>query len=353
MGGVGAPPTSPAPSRGSGPERLSVRGKKRRLGRAAAGPVVVAALAVAGIVATMAIMSSGAAPYAGGPPANGYFQLEGVGSWPTLPDDQTCAGRVHRSLWEPRPQNDVPNHQMPSADAVHVAFATRPRDPGAFDPRWNTWLLPRVDGQYTGTTDEIFQWAACKWGLSDNLLRAIAVRESTWYQYLYYRNGECYEHYGCGDLLPTPSPASAIFCQMEAGFGYDYQRQFGADLCPKTFSIVGVMSWQDPRWGRWPQNQNGTFPYARDSTAFALDYLGAELRGCYEGWETFLGAHGAGYRAGDIWGCVGAWYAGDWGSPAAGGYVARVRDEFVNHTWLKRSFLTGQFSCGAVLGCPI
>ena len=41
-----------------------------------------------------------------------------------------------------------------------------------YDLRWDSWLLPRVDGQFEGTTDEIFQWAACKWGLPDDLLRA-------------------------------------------------------------------------------------------------------------------------------------------------------------------------------------
>jgi hypothetical protein len=37
-----------------------------------------------------------------------------------------------------------------------------------------------------------------------------------------------------------------------------------------------------------PDNQNGTFPFNRDSTAFALDYLGSLIRGCCEGWVTWL-----------------------------------------------------------------
>ena len=51
------------------------------------------------------------------------------------------------------------------------------------------------------------------------------------------------------------------------------------------------MSWQDPSWGRMQDNQNGTFPFNRDSTAFALDYIGGFLRGCYEGWVTWLRPH--------------------------------------------------------------
>lgn len=32
-----------------------------------------------------------------------------------------------------------------------------------------------VDGNYRGTTDEIIQWAAAKWGLNTNLMRAVAT----------------------------------------------------------------------------------------------------------------------------------------------------------------------------------
>ena len=51
------------------------------------------------------------------------------------------------------------------------------------------------------------------------------------------------------------------------------------------------MSWQDPRWGRLRGNQNGTFPFNQQSTAFAADYLASQLRGCYEGWEWWLAQH--------------------------------------------------------------
>jgi hypothetical protein len=82
------------------------------------------------------------------------------------------------------------NHLTPDPAAVHAALAACPRAAGgAYDPRWDGWLLARVDGQFTGTTNEVFQWAACKWGLPDDLLGAVAVQESTWYQYLTYPSG--------------------------------------------------------------------------------------------------------------------------------------------------------------------
>ena len=48
----------------------------------------------------------------------------------------------------------------------------------AHDPRWNRYIIGRISGRFSGTTDEIFQWAAVKWGLPDNLFRAIAYMNS-------------------------------------------------------------------------------------------------------------------------------------------------------------------------------
>jgi hypothetical protein len=288
------------------------------------------------------------------PPRGGYFSLQPVGSWASLGGDATCAAQVHRSTWEPRPDNTKRNHVMPDAAAVRRSFAARPvATAGTYDSRWGSWLLRRVDGQFTGTTDEIFQWAACKWGLPDDTLRAVAVRESTWYQYETYPTGRPVIDWGSGDMMPADTTGADVYCAEIARFGHDYRRDFDARTCPRTFSIVGVMSWQDPSWDALPGNQNGTFPFNRDSTGFAVDYLGSQLRGCYEGWEVWLRTTGTGmYAAGDIWGCVGAWYAGDWHSSSANGYISRVRTELANFTWLDADWPTIKPSCDPVYGCP-
>jgi hypothetical protein len=288
------------------------------------------------------------APTKSPPPAAGFFTLRPVGAWSGLPSGLTCATTlVHRSSWEPRPDNFKRNHIVPDPKAVHAAFAARPLGRhGNYDRRWDSWLLPRVDGQFTGTTDAIFQWAACKWGLPDNVLRAIAVRESTWYQYETYRSGRCVNTWGCGDFHPGATSASVVYCKELARYGYDYQRDFGTGLCPKTFSIVGIMSWEAPSWGVMPGNQNGTFPFNRDSTAFAVDYIAAELRGCYEGWEYWLTK-----SKGDMWGCVGAWYSGDWHDAAANGYISRVQKELSNRTWLTRDWPKIRPPCSSTYGC--
>jgi hypothetical protein len=286
----------------------------------------------------------------GSPPrASGYFKTLPPGSWRDLPGDAACSRRVHRSTWEPRPDNWVPNHTMPVQRTVHESLASRP---DASDPRWDSWLLARVTGHHVGTTDENIQWAACKWGISDNLLRAVAVRESTWYQYEIYPNGGCLLSYGCS-TLSRPNAAAREYCAGIGQTGHNYQRDFGVGRCPRSFSIVGVMSWQDPAWGRLPGNQNGTFPFNRDSTAFALDYFASYLRGCQEGWVHWLTITGPTYGPGDIWGCVGSWYAGAWHSKQASEYIADVRHELQNRTWLKPAFAEFRPRCAVRFGgCP-
>jgi hypothetical protein len=290
------------------------------------------------------------------PPAEGYWQTLPSGSWSKLPGDAECADAVHHSQWEPRPGNTTPNQTMPDENAVHTSLATRPRatDAGAYDSRWDSWLLARVTGHHRGTTDENIQWAACKWGVADNLVRAVADMESTWYQKDLYSSGACVEKRGCGDLFPAATPASREYCSEIKRFGYDYQRDYGPDLCPKTFSIVGVMSYQDPSWGQQLGNQNGTFPFNRDSTAFALDYYGSFIRGCLEGWAWWLTGKDKPAASGleRVDGCVGAWFAGAWRTKPANDYAAKVQKTINERPWLDRTWISPSAVCSWLRGCP-
>ena len=61
----------------------------------------------------------------------------------------------------------------------------QPVGPGFFpagdSPQVRT-LAPRISGDFTGTTEEILRWAACKWGISQNIVFAQAAVESWWRQ---------------------------------------------------------------------------------------------------------------------------------------------------------------------------
>lgn len=331
----------------SGTDPVRLQGRLHR--RLIRGTVALAT--VAGVwLALPGLRGAGDDP----PPADGYWQTLPTGSWSQLPSEAECTKRVHRSEWEPRSGNRTPNQTMPAVDAVRSSLSARPRatDAGAYDDRWDSLLLARVTGHHTGTTDENIQWAACKWGLADNLVRAVAVTESTWYQKDLHPSGACVEKRGCGDLFPAPTAASREYCKGVKLAGYDYQRDYGPDLCPKTFSIIGVMSYQDPAWGRMPANQNGTFPFNRDSTAFALDYYGAFIRGCLEGWAWWLtNRENPADPATRLDGCVGAWFAGAWRTKPATDYTALVHKTMKERPWLNRTWASPSIVCSWLRGC--
>jgi hypothetical protein len=269
--------------------------------------LVVALLSVSVMAAVRIARPAGGLPSSDiPPPPDGYFSLLPVGSYKSLPADAAAAAEVRRSTWEPRPANARYNHTL----TRRLRLRAEKVADHAYDPRWNTYILHRITGHFTGTTDEIFQWAAAKWGMPDNLLRTIAYMESDWYQ----RNHGDYVHRR-SQCLP----------------GYTHPP------CPVTFGIVGTKS------SSWP----GIFPWNRDSTAAAVDVLGGWLRGCYEGWVWWLRQHGnrsrGVYHAGDLWGCVGAWYSGNWhDGPVVGrggeSYSVRAQYWFKERPWLRPHF---------------
>src|SRR5689334_7630710 len=139
-------------------------------------------LVVAGVVAALVLVGAGAAVVSNASkntglkspvPVDGYFKTLPVGA--KLPSDAECAQRVHRSRWEPRRDNTTANNTTPKQP---VELADDPAYNDTFQERYK----PRVTGNFTGTTDEIIQWGACKWGLADNMVRAMAVNESKWHQ---------------------------------------------------------------------------------------------------------------------------------------------------------------------------
>jgi hypothetical protein len=177
-------------------------------------------------------------------------------------------------------------------------------------------LFGRVTGNFTGTTDEIIQWAAAKWGLPDNLIRAEASVKSNGYQNLKDGNGKPIANCGYGDFGDcggSPAPS---------GYGATGPASFGLTqikwCAHKDASASGY----------------GTWPWSERSTAYNLDYFGAVIRGCVEGWDSWLGN---GYAAGDMWGCIGRWHSGGWYDSAANGHIATVKNAFNTRPWLAGS----------------
>jgi hypothetical protein len=99
--------------------------------------------------------ATGAAAAVPPPPAGGYFGgIQSVGSFASLPSDSQAASMVHRSTWEPRPENRTANQTVPPADFVTAGYSGMEN---------HAQLFGRITGNFTGTTDDIMQWAAAKW----------------------------------------------------------------------------------------------------------------------------------------------------------------------------------------------
>jgi len=109
------------------------------------------------------------------PRAGGYFRTFGAGA--KLPSGKWCADHIHRSLWEPRHDNVTQNRYV-VRQPVHLP------DNSAFNHAWQVKYKPRITGNFRGTTDEIVQWASCKWGFGRSEERRVGKEcRSRWSPY--------------------------------------------------------------------------------------------------------------------------------------------------------------------------
>lgn len=229
------------------------------LRRIAIFALVLAALAMSAVSASAATLAS--------------VSFRPVGADPLA--DVSAADRVRDTRWEPRRGNAEENARRPSADQIED-----------FRRRSTMANRDRVTGRYRGTTDEILQWAAHKWGFDPDLFRAVAYIESRWRMSAVGDNG----------------------------------LSFGIFQMKKTYHCC--------------------VPLSSKYTAFNADYYGGILRSYFDGREKWLNdvERGERYTRGDLWGSVGAWYAGRWRTDAALGYIRSVQRALKNEPWRDRNF---------------
>jgi hypothetical protein len=252
---------------------------------------LTALLSAALLAATLGIAVVDHASAAPPPPAGGYFNRLPAGA--TLPSEATCAAAIHRSTWEPRADNTAANNKVPTAAQLAAFQAVNLSD---FDSTANgaNWK-GRINGQFTGTTDELVQFYACKWGLSDEDLRAQMVDESNWHQN------------AVGDL--TSNTAN---CPSDA--------QFSGSQCYQSYGLI-----QD----KWIYNKSA-YPMSRYNTGFHLDYNLMKLRACFDGHMWVNGSK----HTGDWAGCLGNWFSGGWHDVDAEAYIARNLQFYNQKAWL-------------------
>jgi hypothetical protein len=217
----------------------------------------------------------------------------------TLPSETACASRVRRSSWEPRPDNYTANHSIPTAQQIAGLASWG-------DPKQDS-ILRQITGSFTGTTDEILQWAACKWGVDEDIIRAEAVAETHWLQS------------GLGDWTTDRG-----LCPPGIWNGRGCYQSYGILQIKYIYSST-----------EWPMS--------RDDTAFSAEYAYALIRDCYEGWVSYLYNDiplpgYPRYHASDLWGCIGRAYSGKWYDQDAIQYINIVKTHLANKIWLQPGF---------------
>jgi hypothetical protein len=194
---------------------------------------------------------------------------------PPLSDHDAAAVVMHQP--EVRPDNAGANSYVPTDSelaAFHSAGASA-------DNPWLQYVTGRP-GLSSPSTDDLIQWAANKWGITADWMRAEAVDESYWHQ-------------------------SAVGSNGTKGL-----MQIGAGA------------------------NTGTDPLRWKSTAWNLDYYGAVMRFYFDGKCYWCSPN---YGAGQEWGSIGAWYEPTpWGNQGAKDYIGRVQAELSNRMWAQPGF---------------
>ena len=98
-----------------------------------------------------------------------YFRTLPPGT--TLPSGAQCARWVRA---RPIAENKGVNTPYNQTKGQHVSSDFLASDA----PQADQTITPRIDGDFTGTTAQILRWAACKWGISQDIVFAQASVES-------------------------------------------------------------------------------------------------------------------------------------------------------------------------------
>ena len=252
-----------------------------------------------------------------------------------LPSDATCAALVRAvSKAEIRPSNAAYNAAV--GKALPNFFKGYALDPKIAHS--NQVTAAHISGNFTGTTEDILRWGACKWGLDENLVKAMATNESQWQQ----------AHRFNATNLPAAQAAAAAVgntLTYHPSTNCAINTMPGSSVPPTTLP-AGTVASCSRDWGILQVNYEqypSAWPEAEASTAMNVDVVLAIVRACYDGDETWIAtkplpAGATPYAAGNLAYCVGRYNSGLWYDANAQIYVSRIDQELVNKTWLQTAF---------------
>jgi hypothetical protein len=217
-------------------------------------------------------------------PAIGIF-ADGGGGYTSAQCAAALDANASSYMYDGHPikQETVPQNQQlhpPDSSATGITSPVNQTKPNAsqlayyasdgyrsseMDPPYRWMKL--VDGQYTGTTEMIIRWAACKWGMDEDMIRAQATAEhGTWIQWN-----------AGGDERKSMNQ-----CQAGNNLDHNSTNLWGyliSNGCYQSWSIWQTkVIYSSPNIGAWT-----TWSAINESTAFAVDYRYASQRSCMNG----------------------------------------------------------------------
>lgn len=171
------------------------------------------------------------------------------------------------------------------------------------------------DGLGHPSTDELIQWAAHKWGIPENWLRAEYVLESDWNSFMR------------GDLYPVPAA--------------NYRRYPFQARVPGTRDVYKSLGITQIMWDPAGDVGAGTEPLRWLSTAFNIDYQASFVRFFYDNPGNARKSWGdSTYRPCQKWNSIGGWFSPyPWINRGQAGYVKSVGYNLANVSWRAPGFL--------------
>jgi hypothetical protein len=182
-----------------------------------------------------------------------------------------------------------------------------------FDPYFR--FVDGRDGIPDPSTDDLIQWAAHKWGIPENWLRAEYVQESYW------------NAFQLGDLANVSAREYSLQ-PLQA-------RVRGALAAYQSLGIAQVKWIVDGSVGP------GTEPLRWESTAFNIDYQAATVRLYYDNPQGARASWGdSSYVPCQQWNSIGGWYEPyPWGNSGQKNYVGEVRQHLADRDWATSYFV--------------
>jgi hypothetical protein len=183
--------------------------------------------------------------------------------------------------------------------------------------RFNPYLVSvdGRDGLHNPSTDDLIQWAAHKWGIPEDWLRAEYVQESYW------------NSFQLGD---------------EAAVKPAWYRQYPLQArLPRRLSVLQSMGLTQVKWIPDGSVGPGSEPLRWESTAFNVDYQAATVRFYYDDPQGRRSAWGdSQYAPCQPWNSIGGWFEPyPWGNRGQEQYIRSVQQHLGDEDWTRAHFV--------------